>query len=48
MPVLGLGPSLVELSRLSGNYQRMLDHCRGRGDLLGYAVGLLLSQNDGG
>jgi hypothetical protein len=48
MPVLGLGPSLVELSRLSGNYQRMLDHCRIRNDLLGYAVGLLLSQSDGG
>jgi hypothetical protein len=47
MPVLGLGPSLVELSRLSGNYQRMLDHCRIRNDLLGYAVGLLLSQSDG-
>jgi len=47
MPVLGLGPSLVELSRLSGSFARMLEHCRGRNDLLGYAVGLLLSQSDG-
>ncbi len=37
----GFAPSLLELSRLSGNYDRLMEECRKRGDLVGYAAGLV-------
>ncbi|HEV2972258.1 MAG TPA: hypothetical protein VGY55_19950 [Pirellulales bacterium] len=37
----GFAPTVLELARLSGNYDRLLAICRQRGDLLGFAAGLL-------
>lgn len=36
----GFAPNLLELSRLAGNYERLMQVCRDRGDLVGFAVGL--------
>lgn len=38
-PTTGFSPSLIELARLSGNYDPLLTECRERGDLLGFATG---------
>jgi hypothetical protein len=40
----GFAPSLLELSRLAGNYDRLMEVCRQRGDLIGYTAGLLGGQ----
>lgn len=37
----GLAPSLLELSRLAGSYDRLKQVCQARGDLLGYTAGLI-------
>ena len=37
----GFAPSLLELSRLAGNYDRLMAVCRERGDLVGYTAGLV-------
>jgi hypothetical protein len=37
----GFAPTLLELARLAGVYDRLLAICRGRNDLLGFAAGLL-------
>lgn len=37
----GFAPSLFELSRSAGDYQALLTACRERGDLVGYAAGLV-------
>jgi hypothetical protein len=37
----GFAPNLLELSRLAGNYDRLMSVCRERGDLVGYAAGLV-------
>ena len=37
----GFAPTLLELARLAGNYDRLLAVCRDRNDLLGFAAGLL-------
>ncbi len=37
----GFAPNLLELSRLAGNYERLMAVCRERGDLVGYAAGLV-------
>jgi hypothetical protein len=37
----GFAPSMSELAQASGEYQRMAAICRDRGDLLGYAAGLV-------
>ena len=37
----GLAPSLLELSRQAGRYERLMQACRERGDLIGFAAGLL-------
>jgi hypothetical protein len=37
----GFAPNLLELSRLAGNYDRLMAVCRERGDLVGYAAGLV-------
>jgi hypothetical protein len=37
----GFAPSLFELSRLAGNYDRLMAVCRERGDVVGYAAGLV-------
>ncbi len=36
----GFAPNLLELSRLAGNYERLMQVCRDREDLVGFAVGL--------
>lgn len=36
-------PLLLELSRKSGNFDRLINYCRERGDLLGYATAALCS-----
>ncbi len=37
----GFAPGLLELSRLAGNYERLMSVCRQRGDLVSYAAGLV-------
>jgi hypothetical protein len=37
----GFAPNLLELSRLAGNYEQLMAVCRERGDLVGYAAGLV-------
>jgi tetratricopeptide (TPR) repeat protein len=37
----GFAPTLLELSRLAGDYDRLMRVCRERGDLLGFAAGLV-------
>jgi hypothetical protein len=37
----GFAPTVLELARLAGGYERLLTVCRERGDLLGFAAGLL-------
>jgi hypothetical protein len=37
----GFAPTMIELCRAAGDYSKLLDHCRDRGDLVGYAAGLL-------
>ncbi len=37
----GFAPSLLELSRASGNYDRLMNVCRQRGDLVSFTAGLL-------
>jgi hypothetical protein len=37
----GFAPTVLELARLAGGYDRLLSICRERGDLLGFAAGLL-------
>ncbi len=37
----GFAPNLLELSRLAGNYDRLMSVCRERGDLVGYTAGLV-------
>lgn len=37
----GFAPSLLELSRLAGNYDSLMTVCRERGDLVGYTAGLV-------
>lgn len=41
MPTLGYAPPLFELCRRAGRYDRLMEHCRDRDDLLGYAFALL-------
>jgi hypothetical protein len=36
----GFAPSLLELSRLAGDYERLMQVCRDRDDIVGFAVGL--------
>ncbi len=37
----GFAPGLLELSRLAGSYERMMEVCRQRGDLVSYTAGLV-------
>jgi len=37
----GFAPTLLELSRLSGNFDRLMNECRQRGDLVSFTAGLL-------
>jgi hypothetical protein len=41
----GFAPTVLELARLSGKFDRLLAVCRERGDLLGFAAGLLEKQH---
>lgn len=38
--VLRMAPSVAELAKLSGEYDRMLEACRGRDDIVGFATAL--------
>ena len=40
---LGNAPPLVELAKRSGNFARLLDHCRAKDDLLGFTAALVQS-----
>lgn len=40
---VGIAPSLLELAEKAGDYRAFLDYCRQRGDVLGYAAGLVQS-----
>ena len=42
----GLAPSLFELSQRQGSFDRMLEHCRERNDLLGFAAALAHSDRE--
>lgn len=41
IPTQGIAPSLLELAQLSGDYDRVREHCRQRGDLLGFTASLV-------
>jgi tetratricopeptide (TPR) repeat protein len=41
VPRVGFARSLMELAEKAGRYDRLLDYCRSRNDLLGYAVALV-------
>lgn len=41
---IGLAPSLFELAQNSNNYDRLLEYCRERDDLLGFATSLVHSK----
>lgn len=38
---VGIAPSLLELAERAGDYKTFLDYCQQRGDVLGYAAGLV-------
>jgi hypothetical protein len=38
---VGIAPSLLELAEKAGDYKGFLDYCQKRGDVLGYAAGLV-------
>ena len=38
---VGIAPTLLELAKAGGDFEPMLEFCRSRSDLLGYAAGLL-------
>jgi hypothetical protein len=38
---VGIAPSLLELAEKAGDYTAFLDYCQQRGDVLGYAAGLV-------
>ena len=38
---VGIAPSLLELAEKAGDYKAFLDYCQQRGDVLGYAAGLV-------
>jgi hypothetical protein len=44
MPTLGFAPPLFDLCRRAGRYDRLMEHCRERDDLLGYGVALMQSK----
>jgi len=41
VPQAGIAPSLLDLASKAGQYDAVLAYCRDRGDLLGYAAGLV-------
>jgi hypothetical protein len=38
---IGIAPTLLELAKAAGDFTPMLDYCQSRGDLLGFAAGLI-------
>lgn len=44
MRTSGLAPNLLELSRLAGNYEPLMQVCRERGDLVSFTAGMLERQ----
>jgi len=44
---VGIAPSLLELAEKAGDYSAFLDYCQKRGDVLGYAAGLVQKQCGG-
>jgi hypothetical protein len=45
---IGIAPNLLELADRSGRYDRLTEICRDRGDLVGFAAGLVESASRGG
>ena len=43
----GFAPSLLELGQLAKEYDRLIDICRERGDLLGFAAGVIAKSGSG-
>lgn len=43
---MGFAPSLLELSRQAGRYDRLLEACRQRGDVIGFTAGLIQGADD--
>ena len=41
---VGIAPSLLELAEKAGDYTSFLDYCQKRGDVLGYAAGLVQAE----
>jgi hypothetical protein len=41
----GFAPTLVQLTESSGNYEKLLEYCQQRDDLLGYTVSLLQAKS---
>ena len=40
----GFAPTMIELARLAGDYERLMEICESRGDLLGFTAGLVENQ----
>jgi hypothetical protein len=45
--LLGIAPSFLDLARQASDFQPIVDFCRERGDLLGFATALVVSRCDG-
>jgi len=45
--MIGQAPSLLELATEAGQFEPLIDHCRTRGDILGFATALISSRSDG-
>ncbi len=41
----GMAPTLFQLTELAGNYEKFLENCQQRDDLLGYTIGLLQAKS---
>lgn len=41
LPMQGLAPTLLELAQQSGQYERVREHCRQQGDVLGFTAALV-------
>ena len=44
LPTLGYAPPLFELCKQAARFDRLMEHCRNRDDLLGYACALMRSK----
>ena len=44
--MIGQAPSLLELATGAGQFEPLIDHCRTRGDILGFATALISSRSE--